>query len=64
MKKIKCLDCDKMFEGENPKEAMNAMHPHYMEDHKDVMAGGNEEKMKVWMEKFNKNWEEAEEIKE
>jgi uncharacterized protein with PIN domain len=61
MKKIKCLDCEKVFEAETEEEAMQKMHPHYMEDHKDVMAEGTEEKKKAWMEKFYKNWEEAKE---
>ena len=59
MKKIKCLDCDKEFEGESKEEVLSKMHPHYMTDHKDVMEQGNEEKKKEWFEVFNKRWEEA-----
>ena len=62
MKEIKCLDCEKTFTGETSKEILDQMHPHYMSDHQDVMKNGNEEDQKVWFEKFNKNWEEAEEI--
>jgi len=63
MKEMKCLDCEETFKGETPKEVMDRMHPHYMSDHQDIMKEGTDEKMKAWMEKFNKNWEEAEEIK-
>ena len=56
---MKCLDCDKEFTSETPEEAMQQMHPHYMEEHKDVMANGTEEDKKVWMEKFHKDWEAA-----
>ena len=63
MRKFKCLDCDKTFESETSKEMLNILYPHYMSEHQDVMKGGTDEKMKAWMEKFNKNWEEAEEIK-
>ena len=63
MKEMKCLDCDNTFKANSSDEMMKVMMPHYMSDHKDLMASGTEEKKKVWMEKFNKNWEEAEEIK-
>ena len=62
MKEMKCPDCEEKFKAETPKEMMQTMMPHYMEKHKDIMAEGTDEKMKVWMEKFNKDWEEAEEI--
>ena len=61
MKKIKCLDCDKEFVAETSEEALNQMHPHYMEEHKEEMSGGTEEKRKAWFEDFNKSWESAEE---
>ena len=62
MKKITCVDCDEQFEGETKEEAMKAMHPHYMEAHKDVMAAANEEKKKAWFEELDKRWNEAEEV--
>jgi len=64
MKEMKCLDCEKTFKAETSKEMMDTMMPHYMEDHKDIMAEGTEETKKVWMEKFNKDWEEAKEVEE
>tara|TARA_Y100000310_G_C20391059_1_gene672792 strand:- start:558 stop:749 length:192 start_codon:yes stop_codon:yes gene_type:complete len=63
MKKFKCPDCEKIFEAETAKETLELMHPHYMEKHQDIIKDGTEEKMKAWMEKFNKDWEDAEEIK-
>ena len=62
MKKLKCLDCEEIFEAETSKEMLDKMHPHYMEKHQDIMAQGTEESKKDWFEKFNKKWEEAEEI--
>ena len=62
MKKITCLDCDKEFTGESPEEVQKAMHPHYMEAHKDVMEAGNEEKRKEWFVRFNEKWESAPEV--
>jgi hypothetical protein len=59
MKKMKCLDCDKEFEAETQEEMMQTMMPHYMSDHKDIMEKGTEEKRKVWMEKFNKEWNKS-----
>ena len=40
---------------------MQAMMPHYMADHKDVMEAGNEEKKKVWFQEFEQRWEAASE---
>ena len=60
---MKCLDCEKTFKANSSDEMMKGMMPHYMSDHKDLMAEGTEEKKKVWMGKFNKDWEEAKEIK-
>ena len=59
---MKCLDCDKTFKAENPDEMLSVLMPHYMSDHKDVMDAGTEESKKVWMEKFNNEWEATEEI--
>ena len=62
MKEMKCLDCEKTFKAETSEEMMKTMMTHYMSDHKDIMEQGTEETKKVWMEKFNKDWEEAKEV--
>jgi hypothetical protein len=62
MKQLKCPDCEKTFKGETAKDVMNAMHPHYMSDHEDIIKNANEEQKKEWMAKFNKDFEAAEEI--
>jgi len=62
MKKLKCLDCAEVFEAESSEEMLNKMQPHYMSEHKDIMAAGDKNKQKAWFEKFNKDWEEAEEV--
>jgi len=61
MKEMKCPDCDEKFEAESAEEMMNAMMPHYKEKHAEMMEKGTEEDKKKWMEKFHKDWEEAEE---
>jgi uncharacterized C2H2 Zn-finger protein len=62
MKEMKCPDCDKIFKANSPDEMMKAMHPHYMEDHAEIVKNGDEEQRKAWMEKFNKDFEDAEEV--
>lgn len=62
MKKITCIDCDKVFEIETKVEGMKAMMPHYMDDHKEVMAAGTEESKKAWFAEYDKRWEEAVEL--
>ncbi len=62
MKKIKCPDCDKEFSAETEKEVLDKIHPHYMDAHKDIMKDGTEAKRNIWMERFHKDWENAEEI--
>jgi hypothetical protein len=62
MKEMKCLDCDQTFKAETPDEMMKVMMPHYMSVHSEMMKGQNEETKKEWMKRFNKDWEDAEEV--
>lgn len=62
MKQMKCLDCDETFKAETPEEMIQTMMPHYMSDHEDMMKRQNEETKEEWMKRFNKEWEEAEEV--
>ncbi len=64
MKKLKCLDCKETFKAETPEEMMKTMIPHYIEKHKKMMERHNDESKEDWMKRFNKNWEDAKEIKE
>ena len=57
-----CYDCDKEFQAESGKEILDLMHPHYMESHKEIIEGADEEKKAVWMKQFNSDWEAAEEV--
>jgi hypothetical protein len=59
MKKITCYDCDKIFASKTSKEMLDQFYAHYMKEHKEVITGVNEEEKKMWMEKFNKDWENA-----
>ena len=61
VKKIKCPDCDEEFSAETEKEVLDKMHPHYMDVHQDIMKDGTEAKRNIWMERFHKDWENAEE---
>jgi len=63
MKEMKCIDCGEgSFKAETAEEMMKVMMPHYMEAHKEMMAGQNEETREEWMKRFGEKWEEAEEI--
>jgi len=62
MKKIKCYDCEDVFEAETSQEMLDLLYAHYMKEHKGIITGVNEEQKKEWMEKFNKDWSGAEEF--
>ena len=51
MKALKCDLCDHVAQGETFEDWMNALKPHYMEAHADVMkdANKNQEDMQRWM---------------
>ena len=51
MKSLKCDLCDVMAKGETFEDWMNALRPHYMEAHADVMRdpGHTKEDMANWM---------------
>ncbi len=51
MKSVKCDLCDVLAEGETFEEWMNALRPHYMEAHADVMndPSHGQEQMEKWM---------------
>jgi hypothetical protein len=38
---------------------MRALHPHYMEAHKEEMEAATEEDRKVWFATFNAAWSET-----
>ena len=59
MKEMKCLDCDEKFSAETPDAMMQAMMPHYMEKHKEMMEGQNDETKEDWMKRFHELWEAA-----
>ena len=56
MKKIKCYDCEEVFEAETKEEILEAMYSHYMKAHIDVISKADQEEKKAWMEKFEKDW--------
>jgi hypothetical protein len=51
MKTLKCDLCDVTAEGETFEDWMNALRPHYMEAHSDVMndSSHTKEDMEDWM---------------
>ena len=59
MKEFKCYDCDEVFQAVERDELLNQLYTHYMDKHKEIITGANEEEKKAWMEKFNKDWEEV-----
>ncbi|MCA9365750.1 DUF1059 domain-containing protein [Candidatus Kaiserbacteria bacterium] len=62
MKKIKCYDCDLQFESETREDVLNQLYAHYMKDHNEIITGVSEEEKKIWMDKFEKDWSEAEDV--
>lgn len=64
MKKLKCDLCDYMAEGDSFEGWMNALKPHYMKAHADVMSDPNKTKedQENWMKENKKRFEEAEEV--
>lgn len=61
MKKFTCYDCEEVFEAETAKEVLDKMHPHYLAEHKEVMAKAKKEDHEKWMITFNKDWDAIEE---
>ena len=62
MKQMKCIDCHEgNFKAETSEEMMKAMMPHYMEKHKEMMAGNSKESKEEWMKRFNEEWDKTKE---
>lgn len=61
MKKLNCDLCDYVAEGETFEDWMNALKPHYMEAHADVMNDPNKgkEDMMKWMEENKARFDAA-----
>ena len=62
MKTITCIDCAEQFSGETVENIMEAMMPHYMNDHKDIMDAGTEEQRDGWFAELNRRFDAAEEM--
>ena len=59
MKTITCLDCDHKFSGNTAEEVMEAMMPHYLKDHKDVLDADTQEQRDGWFSEFNRRFDTA-----
>ena len=59
MKTLKCDLCDIVAQGETFEEWMNALMPHYMQVHADVMKTSTKEDQAKWMEKNKARFEAA-----
>jgi hypothetical protein len=59
MKTITCLDCDQLFSGETVEEVMEAMMPHYMEDHPNRMNESSEGLRDGWFFDLNERFDAA-----
>lgn len=62
MKRFKCYDCEEVFEAESSKDMLELLYPHYMSEHEEEIKGATEDEKKAWMQRFNKDWEAAEEV--
>ncbi|MBT4856693.1 hypothetical protein HON52_00715 [Candidatus Uhrbacteria bacterium] len=61
MKTLKCDLCEETADGETFELWMEALKPHYMEAHADIMkdSGKTKEDMEKWMTENRKRFEEA-----
>ena len=65
MKQVVCgvfggaAGCDFAVDAESPEAAMEALKPHWMEQHQDLMVGKTEEDMKAWYTAFHNTWAET-----
>jgi len=59
MKKIKCYDCEEIFESDSRNDILNKLYSHYMKDHPDVIPNASDDEKKAWMVQFEKDWEAA-----
>ena len=61
MKTLKCDLCDVTASGETFEDWMQALRPHYMEAHADVMndSSHSREEMEKWMSENRKRFEAA-----
>lgn len=62
MKKMKCYDCEEVFQADAKDQILMSLYNHYMKEHKAIITGGSEEEKKAWMENFEKDWVAAEEV--
>ncbi len=62
MKKVSCYDCDLLFAAYTSENVLQQMYTHYMSEHKDIIMNVTEEGKKKWMERFNSDWDNAEEM--
>ncbi len=59
MKTLKCDLCDYEEKGETFEKWMEALKPHYMKAHADVVNNGTKEDMEKWMTENKKRFDEA-----
>lgn len=59
MKTLKCDLCDTVAQGETFEQWMNALMPHYMQAHADVMKTSTKEEQAKWMEENKARFEVA-----
>ena len=59
MKTITCLDCDQRFSGETAEHVMEAMMPHYMTQHPDLMNESAEGLRDGWFVELNERFDTA-----
>ncbi len=62
MKKVKCYDCENVFESETSGDILNQLYAHYMKEHPEIIPNATDDEKKAWMEKFNKDWEMASKV--
>lgn len=52
------------FQAVTREEILDQLYDHYMKEHNEIITNVSEEEKKAWMERFEKDWINAEEVSE
>ena len=62
MKKFGCFDCDKEFFSASRDDILEQLYAHYMQEHREIITGASRTEKQRWMNRFEKEWSEAENV--
>lgn len=62
MKKFKCYECDSEFFSGSRDDILEQLYSHYMKEHREIITKASPSEKQTWMNKFEKDWSESEEV--